>query len=278
MAASSGPIGGAGADAGTEYGRAVGAYAIAFGLAGEPLLEFGPSGVDAQVASVAYQTDDAIDDVRVRFSTGHTCFIQAKRSLAFDQQFRRAVAQWVKAATAGLGPDDHVAVVAGSLNGPMRILSAVLDIIRAPEHGALTDEQERELKRLDDLLADLTADQRRRLLAAAHIVRLDVEKPTGSHAAAGRMALTSVVAEGETSNAWTHLLALAGAASRDRQGYDLDGWLTQLARHTQLCDARWCDPGSPQPGARTLLGPRSNLRAQCRPASARCPAAPSAIL
>jgi hypothetical protein len=236
MAVSSGSIGGASADAGTEYGRAVGAYAIAFGLAGEPLLEFGPSGVDAQVASVAYQTDDEPDDVRVRFSSGQTCFVQAKRTLAFDEQFRRAVDQWVKAALAGLDPHDHVAVVAGSLSGPLRTLSAVLDMIRAPEYGGLTDEQTRVFKRLDGLLADLSVDQKRRLLTAAHIVLLDVEKPTGSHAAAGRMALASVVGEGETSNAWTHLLALAGAASRDRQGYDLDGWLTQLARHARLRD------------------------------------------
>jgi hypothetical protein len=236
VASGSGPIGGAGADAGTEYGRAVGAYAVAFGLAGEPLIEFGPSGTDAQVTSVAYQTDDAVDDVRIGFATGHRCYIQAKRNLAFDAQFRDAVAQWVEAAKAGLGPDEHVAIVAGSLNRPMRNLAEVLDMVRASEHGALTDEQQRELDRLDGLLAELSADQRSELLRAAHIVHLDVEKPTCPHAAAARMALASVVAEGETSNAWTLLLAAAGVASRARQGHDLNGWLTQLAPHVPLRD------------------------------------------
>jgi hypothetical protein len=205
-------------------------------LAGEPLIEFGPSGADAQVTSVAYQTDDAVDDVRIGFATGHRCYIQAKRNLAFDAQFRDAVAQWVEAAKAGLGPDEHVAIVAGSLNGPMRNLAEVLDMLRASEHGALTGEQQRELDRLDELLAELSANQRSELLRSAHIVHLDVEKPTCPHAAAARMALRSVVAEGETPSAWTQLLAAAGVASRSRQGHDLSGWLAQLAPHVSLRD------------------------------------------
>lgn len=236
MTAGAGPIGGAGGDAGTEYGRAVGAFAIACGLAGEPLVGFGPSGRDAQVSAVAYQTDDPVDDVRISFATGHTCFIQAKRSLGFDDQFKGAVAQWVKAAQAGLGDHDHVAIAAGSINGPMQTLRRVLDMVRTGDHGSLTAGEQNELDRLSKLLTDLDADQRTRLLAAAHIVHLDVEESSRPNAAAGRLALVRVVAEGETSSAWTHLLRLAGRASRLRSGNDLNGWLAQLAPHVALLD------------------------------------------
>lgn len=236
MAAGAGPIGGASGDAGTEYGRAVGAFAIACGLAGEPLVGFGSSGRDAQVSAVAYQTDDPVDDVRISFATGHTCFIQAKRTLGFGDQFKGAVAQWVKAAEAGLGDHDHVAIAAGVLNGPMQTLRRVLNITRTGDHGSLTAEEQDELDRLNELLADLDDDQRTRLLAAAHIVHLDVEEPSHPNAVAGRLALVRVVAEGETSAAWTQLLKLAGEASRLRRGNDLDGWLDQLAAHVRLLD------------------------------------------
>lgn len=236
MAAASGPIGGASGDAGTEYGRAVGAFAVACGLAGEPLVGFGPAGRDAQVSAVAYQTDDPVDDVRISFATGHTCYIQAKRTLGFNDQFKEAVAQWVKAAQAGLGDHDHVAIVAGVLNGPMLTLRRVLDITRTGDHGSLTAGEQDQLDRLLGLLTDLDADQRSRLLAAAHIVHLDVEEQSHPNAVAGRLALVRVVAEGQTSTAWTQLLELAGEASRLRRGNDLGGWLQQLAAHVPLLD------------------------------------------
>jgi hypothetical protein len=98
----------------------------------------------------------------------------------------------------------------------------------------LTGQEQQELTRLDELLAVLDPDQRRALLAAAHIVHLDVEEPSRPHATAGRLALTHVAAEGHSQDAWTHLLSLAGEASRARQGYDLDGWTAQLAGRVAL--------------------------------------------
>src|SRR4051794_15338118 len=102
-----GPIGGASADAGVEYGRAVAAYAVAHALAGEPLPSFGFDLGAAKVASVAVETDEHVDDVLVRFADGRQAQVQAKLSVARinGKAMTSAAAQWARAARAGVDPE-----------------------------------------------------------------------------------------------------------------------------------------------------------------------------
>ncbi|MFP3813911.1 hypothetical protein, partial [Bacillus sp. SIMBA_005] len=77
----SGSVGGAADDAGTEYKRAVVAYAVAHGLTDIPLPLPGMPDDSRVVVSVATETTDAVDDVRIDFESGRSAYLQAKRTL-----------------------------------------------------------------------------------------------------------------------------------------------------------------------------------------------------
>lgn len=102
--ASPGPIGGANGDAGVEYRRAVAAYAISHGLAGERLPGFGFPLPAASVTEVYVETDEHVDDVLVKFTSGRRSMIQAKRDLKLGRNFTKACVQWAAAARDGADP------------------------------------------------------------------------------------------------------------------------------------------------------------------------------
>ena len=156
--AGAGPIGGASGDAGVEYRRAVAAYAVAHGLAGEALPGFGFALSLAQVVGVAVETDEYADDVRVSFVGGCKAQVQAKRTLRFGSVLRKAVAQWNAAATAGLDPiGDRLVVMTGAASAKVRVLAQALDRCKTDEPGAFTGAEQEALRQLDDMLSELTA-------------------------------------------------------------------------------------------------------------------------
>ena len=87
-----GSVAGAAGDAGVEYRRAVAAHAVAYGLAGVPLLGVGVPAADAHVDAVVLETEDPVDDIKVCFKSGWTAFLQAKRSLGKGSALTAAVA------------------------------------------------------------------------------------------------------------------------------------------------------------------------------------------
>lgn len=161
-----------------EYWRAVAAYAVAHGLAGVDLSGFGVPQARSRVGSVAIETDDAVDDVRVRFTSGWQATVQAKRTLRKDKVFTAAVRQWKAAAERGLDPStERLVLVGGSVSGPLKKLAEVLRRLKTDEPGALTAGEEDALSALDEGLTGLDEKQREAVLRCAVIHELDVEEP-----------------------------------------------------------------------------------------------------
>ena len=228
--ASRGAIGGASGDAGVEYRRAVAAYAVAHGLSSLPLSGFGFSGSEALVAAVSLETDSAVDDIRVDFTSGASAFVQAKRHLTNGPQFASAVDQWRRAAEGGLDVSrDRLVIVAGSLSGPMRRLQALLLRYSGDTTSGLTGAEAETLARVDAHLGGLHPDQRAALLKCASILDLDVEEPESSAARAATSLLAGkVCVAGDAGLAWRTLIASAGRLARRRAGYHISSWQGEL--------------------------------------------------
>ncbi len=190
--AGAGSVAGSSGDSGVEYRRGVAAYAVAHGLVGAPLLGLDIPSVDAQVQAVTLETDDAVDDLRIDFTSGWAAQIQAKRTLRKGPVLMKAVAQWKQAGAEELNPEkDRLVIVTGSLNGPMRILQRALERNRLRLAGPPTGEEATELAYLEGLLEPLSADQRQVVRQCAAIWELPVEEPDqhGAQVAISRLQL-----------------------------------------------------------------------------------------
>jgi hypothetical protein len=207
-----GSIAGASGDAGVEYRRCVAAYAVACGLADELLLGFGVPDADAHVNAVALETDDAVDDIRVEFTT--------------------AVAQWAKAAKGKLDPDtDRLVIVAGSISGSMGTLKRVLEQYKTDRPGPLTGADATARDELKKLLDGLTDGQFESVLRCGVIHQLAVEDPSEPDARQATNYLRGLLVSGRPDDAlaaWSVLTASVGRTARLRGGYELQGWLDQL--------------------------------------------------
>lgn len=224
------PIGGASGDAGVEYRRAVAAYAVAHALAGEALSGFGFALRSAQVVAVAVETDEHADDVRVTFADGHKAQVQAKRTLRFGAVLRSAVAQWSEAAKSGLDQvRDRLVLVTGTASGRVRVLARALERCKTDEPGAFTAEEEKALRALDQMLPNLTAQQRQLVNRCAVITVLDVEEEQSPGATHARLLLGRVLGGGDvTVCAWRDLVAHCGRVGRLRGGFGVEGWVRLL--------------------------------------------------
>lgn len=224
-----GPIGGASGDAGVEYRRAVAAYAVAHALAGEPLGGLGFALESSRVVSVAVETDEFADDVRIRLGGGGTAQLQAKLTLTAAKPLKSALAQWSEAARAGLDANrDRLVVVSGSVSGPLKVLARVLDRLRTDESGALTQAERAQLDRIVALTPDLTVEQRDMMLRCGVISQIDAAEESSPAAALARSLLKHVVAPDETVRAWRVLVHQAGRVARIRGGFSVDGWVRLL--------------------------------------------------
>lgn len=230
--AGQGSIAGASGDAGVEYRRGVAAYAVALGLAGCPLIGFGVPAADALVESVALETEDPLDDIRVNFRSGWTALIQAKRKLEKGKNFIKAVDQWIAAARSPLSPEAHrFVIVGGQLSGPIRALQQVLKRNQSDLAGPPTKAEAEALAYLEDLLVDLTPEQRNVVLQCGVICELSVEDPADNDAKLATHYLSQLVlgvSPLDALNAWNALVAAAGRSARLRGGYSLEGWLAEL--------------------------------------------------
>ena len=224
-----GGIAGASGDGGVEYRRAVAAYAVAYGLVGMPLPGFG-AGLGL-VQSVALETDDPVDDIKISFDSGEVTYVQAKRRLQKGVQFESAVAQWVEAAKKGIDPKtEHLIIVAGSVSGPLTTLREVLETFKLDIHASFTNAQSDELHHLDGLLAGLNDDQRLQLKRSASIHVLDVEEHSFAGSREGALLLARLVDTSNSIDPWKELVHEAGRAARLRGGFRLKGWLDALRK------------------------------------------------
>lgn len=231
-AAAPGSVAGASGDGGVEYRRGVAAYIVACGFAGKPLVEFGVPQANADVESVALETEDPLDDIRVNFKSGWTALIQAKRTLAKGRNFEKAVDQWAQAARTSLAPETHrFVIVGGQLSGPIKDLQQVLKRNQTDLPGPPTKAEAESIAYLRGLLKDLTPEQEDVILRCGVICELSVEDVTDSDAKLAAHYLQQVTLGGNPHDgikAWNVLTAAAGKTARLRGGYSLGGWLEEL--------------------------------------------------
>ena len=227
--ASPGAIGGAAGDAGVEYRRAVAAYAVAHGLAGSSLPGFGPALEHARVSSVALETDDVVDDVRIEFTSGWSSLVQAKRRLTAGKPFNSAVAQWVEAARRGLHTEhDRLVIVTASMSEPMRRIQRVLERYKTDLPGGLTKGERDALGPLSDRLEELTSQQREFLLRCALIHQLEVDAPEDAGSREAALLLDRITSPAGGAATWGVLIRVAGRTARRRGGFTLEGWQAEL--------------------------------------------------
>jgi hypothetical protein len=94
------PRGGKGNEAGSVYRRGVGAILATHGLRakGAAALEMSDSGPYPE--AIAFETLDAVDDIRCELSDGTCLYLRAKRTYGKDKTFKSAVEQWMAGDTA----------------------------------------------------------------------------------------------------------------------------------------------------------------------------------
>jgi hypothetical protein len=232
LVAGSGPIGGASVDAGVEYGRAAAAYVVAHALAGEPLPGFGFDLGIAKVASVAVETDEPVDDLRVRFADGRLAQVQAKLTVARinGKAMAAAAAQWGRAARGGVDPQrERLVLVTASAGRGVQSLAAALERCKTDVPGAPTAAQAKAMAVLDRLLAKLTDAERDLVRRCAVITVLDAAEEHAPAAGHARLLLARALADPDDAVvAWRELIAGCGRVARLRGGYEVEGWVRLL--------------------------------------------------
>ncbi|WP_157769027.1 hypothetical protein [Pseudarthrobacter sulfonivorans] len=182
--------------------------------------------------SVALETEDPLDDIRVNFKSGWSALVQAKRTLTKGTAFSKAVDQWIEAAQLSLAPETHrFVIVSGSLSGPLRDLQKALERHRSDLPGPPTKGEAEALSYLDGLLNVLTPEQKELVLRCGVLCELAVEELHHADARIGALYLRSLVSPATAENgrkAWKELVSAAGKAARLRGGYMLEGWLAEL--------------------------------------------------
>lgn len=85
--------GGQGNEAGSVYRRGIGAILATHGLRGKGIaaLEMPDSG--PYPVAIAFETLDAVDDIRCELSDGTCLYLQSKRTYGKDKAFKSAVEQ-----------------------------------------------------------------------------------------------------------------------------------------------------------------------------------------
>ncbi|MFJ5695921.1 hypothetical protein ACIP9X_18985 [Arthrobacter sp. NPDC093125] len=182
--------------------------------------------------SVALETEDPLDDIRINFQSGWTALVQAKRALTKGAAFSKAVDQWIKAAQSSLAPEAYrFVIVSGSLSGPLRDLQKALERHRSDLPGPPTKGESEALSYLDELLSVLTLEQKEKVLRCGVLCELAVEELHHSDARVGALYLRPLVSPATAENgrkAWKELVSAAGKTARLRGGYLLGGWLAEL--------------------------------------------------
>lgn len=229
-----GAVSGSSNEAGSDYRAGVAAWFAVSGLVGRDVEGLSLRTGGAIPSTVTLETDDAVDDIRVRL-TGGRSLIQAKRDLTLGSKpFRDTVEQWVEALRdEALDQNrDRLVLATESDSAAIIDLREALDRRRRTDHGAPTVQQQRALTKLIELLRDLgvgNPEDQRRLLDVAVVLRVEITEWNASHRALAEGLLDDrVVIPGEGARAFNDLKAAARSAAMKRHGRVLREWLQAL--------------------------------------------------
>jgi NACHT domain len=218
--------GGQANEAGSVFRRGVATSLAVRGLLGRevPGLDLGggihPSGL-------AFETDDATDDIMCRMSTGAVVFISAKRTAGNDRAFRDTVASWVEQARR-MNDGDLLVLATSELRGDIKQLPEMLERRRKELSGSSAGERKAQ-QALDALLADVDRGIRQQVLDAARVLLVPAS-------AAGRLDYEQFVGQLEGTlvrfGEGKHALDLLSTAFHDQaaaaSGSELNDWVRTL--------------------------------------------------
>ena len=169
----SGTRGGQGNEAGSVYRRGVAAALATHGLRGKGIAALDMPEVGPYPQAIAFETLDAIDDIRCELSDGTCLYLQAKRTYGKDATFRSAVKQWMTMLD-NLRDGDRLVIVSAEAKGAVESLPSALRKRRAG--GVLTAPEETAVAALSDA-AGIDAKSARfdQLCAVAHAWHVSAE-------------------------------------------------------------------------------------------------------
>jgi hypothetical protein len=222
--------GGQANEAGSLYRSGVAAYLAAHGLAGRAVeaagyLEGGPVPV-----TLAFETGQAVDDIRCGLADRTVLDLQAKRACGADKYLTATVAQW--AAQAGqLGPGDRIGLATAEPRGPVRHLGGALRRRRRPVPGTLPPREANAVKEVRARVpAGMGTVATERMLDAAIVMNVAVSTAgdEGFRSAANLLEGV-VVGVGSGTKAMTALQRAFQEQASEGAGSGLDEWLQILA-------------------------------------------------
>lgn len=232
---SRGALGGSSNELGAAYRRRVAAWVMSHGLRGRDLPGLDITSGHGVPVTVALETDDAVDDIRVELSGGVKVFVQAKHKLELrvtkDAPFFDAIDQWKRAIARGNGDTSRTVFVLAAQSGSGTIgdLRTALNRNRLEIAGAHTEPEQAALCRLRALLNDLSTDQIDHFLRSTHILILNLD-PDGQGDAGVAEALLDgpVVQNKQGRRAWLALSHFASELAIMRAGAQMKDWLDAL--------------------------------------------------
>lgn len=156
-AASTGALGGAANEQGSQLRASVGALCAAGLLNGTQLSALGMRGVDQVPKTIVAEGDGPVDDLQIGCISGARVLIQVKLSaglgLAAGAPIDEAVRQFMAAVAAGLGDDDRLVLAVAQPTRSLQQLEAVLARHGYFEHGPPSTAEVDALNRLGTLAA-----------------------------------------------------------------------------------------------------------------------------
>lgn len=261
---SSGALGGAAAEAGSEYRARVGALVATAVLRQSTLAELGLAEMPNSAATLLQvESDDPVDDLVVHMVDGAKVYIQAKTtaglSTAPTSPFIAALDQFARAAREGLRPDDRLVLATARPTAGLERLGRLLERRRLSIAGNPATQELQALKAFASLAATRGIDASCLSAIADHLVvwRTDPTSGDGGGLLISRLE-HHVVAGGDGLRAARELTNEVRHLARARGGRDA----LQLG---QALAARGLDlhpgapPTSPTAWARALAAHRRRL-------------------
>lgn len=151
-------VGGKANEAGSVHRSGVAAYLAAHGLAGRGVEAAGYSENGPSPVTLAFETGEAVDDIRCGLTDHTALLLQAKRACGADEHLAATVAQWARQ-VGQLGHGDRIGLAVAEPKGQVRALGAALDRRRRPVRGQFTPGEQNALNALRARLPAATPEE-----------------------------------------------------------------------------------------------------------------------
>jgi hypothetical protein len=222
--------GGRANEAGSLHRSGIAAYLAAHGLAGRGVEAAGYPESGPTPVALAFETGEAVDDIRCGLANETVLRLQAKRACGANEHLMATVSQWVRQVS-DLQPGDMIGLATAEPEGPVKHLGPALDRRRRSVPGPFTPGEEKALTAVRARLPTGTSAQSaERVLDAAIVITVAVSSPRdeGFRSVANLLDGT-VVPAGSGSKAIAALQRAFQEQAAAGTGSALDEWLQILA-------------------------------------------------